>query len=220
MDVFIYQASLLCSECGWKKRIELEEAGKAPADMDDENTYDSDDFPKGPYDDGGGASDTPEHCDSCKVFLENPLTEEGMEYAEKIVHEAYEKRPSNAGFSLSYKETSVALSEWADFYDIKPPWYEKEYKSIKLENSDDDPLQIIATITGPHADDFAEAQGSLDGGTWERDGGDGMFVYDVLYWRPGLIDELEKEGYKLDRTEYSEPDEDEIAEAKRKREEE
>ena len=44
----------------------------------------------------------------------------------------------------------------------------------------------------PIADAWADAHGSLDGGTWECcDGPD--FVYDILYWRPGLIEELQAE---------------------------
>ena len=40
----------------------------------DESDYDSDDLSKGPYPDDGGEADTPRHCDTCGVFLENPLT--------------------------------------------------------------------------------------------------------------------------------------------------
>lgn len=49
-------------------------------DASDEGSYDSDDFPKGPYPEGGGEADTPQHCDSCHEFLENPLTSDGMAY--------------------------------------------------------------------------------------------------------------------------------------------
>ncbi|KKL11925.1 hypothetical protein LCGC14_2540860, partial [marine sediment metagenome] len=33
-----------------------------------------------PYLDGGGEADTPQHCDHCSVFLENPLTGDGYAY--------------------------------------------------------------------------------------------------------------------------------------------
>ncbi len=61
-----------------------------------ESDYDSDEHPKGPYSDGGGESDSPQHCASCGTFLENPLTDEGVEY----VRESGNR-------------------EWADFYDIE-----------------------------------------------------------------------------------------------------
>lgn len=53
---------------------------KLAVDSSDESSYDSDEFPKGPYLDGGGESDTPQHCGACHEFLENPLTDDGLEY--------------------------------------------------------------------------------------------------------------------------------------------
>ncbi len=44
----------------------------------DETAYDSDDFPKGPYPDGGGEADGPSYCDDCGKFLENDLTDDGL----------------------------------------------------------------------------------------------------------------------------------------------
>src|SRR4029077_5149697 len=41
-------------------------------------SFDSDDFPKGPVEDGGGEADTEQHCEACGRALENPLREEGM----------------------------------------------------------------------------------------------------------------------------------------------
>lgn len=71
MDVYVYQAALLCAECGEAVRREL---------GDEPPVYDSDDYPAGPFADGGGESYVPEHCDRCGVFLENPLTEVGVVY--------------------------------------------------------------------------------------------------------------------------------------------
>jgi len=108
MDAYMYQAALLCGPCGEKVKKELTRAGKAPDDPNDENTYDSDDFPKGPYSDGGGEADSPQHCDSCNKFLENPLTGDGQRYVEDAV-----KEDLRAG-----RRNSVAVKEWAPFYDI------------------------------------------------------------------------------------------------------
>lgn len=82
--------------------------------------------------------------------------------------------------------------------------------TIVLETSDYDPFQITAHIQDPIADAWADAHGSLDGGTWECcDGPD--FVYDILYWRPGLIEELQAEGFDLDCSQLYEPGEEETA---------
>jgi len=80
MNVFIFAADMHCEDCGNAIRKDLIVEGLAPADPDDEHTYDSDDYPKGPYPDGGGEADYPGHCGSCGVFLMNPLTGDGYEY--------------------------------------------------------------------------------------------------------------------------------------------
>lgn len=81
MKAYIYQAALLCEECT-RKRINTLLAGSSREIAD---TGDSDDFPQGPYSDGGGESDTPQHCDHCAVFLENPLTADGEDYVRYVV---------------------------------------------------------------------------------------------------------------------------------------
>ena len=65
MDVYIFQAALWCEECGEAIRGRLTESGNAPGDAEDEGSYDSDDFPKGPFPDGGGEADTEQCCDGC-----------------------------------------------------------------------------------------------------------------------------------------------------------
>lgn len=107
MNVYIYSAALYCEDCGEKIRTELKGVGQAPDDIDDETSYDSDDFPKGPFPDGGGEADTPQHCDECGVFLENPLTTYGGGYVVDAVNEARAKG----------RKESVAVTEWAPFYD-------------------------------------------------------------------------------------------------------
>lgn len=111
MNVYMYRAALYCEDCGERIRRGLRSLGRAPADPDDEHTYDSDDYPKGPYADGGGESDTVEHCDAhdacinalrvrardpytgkrrtyrVGAWLENPLTEHGVEYVRHAIRE-------------------------------------------------------------------------------------------------------------------------------------
>jgi hypothetical protein len=110
MMAYIFQAALLCEDCGDKVCAELTAAGKAPKNPDDEYSYDSDDFPKGPYPEAGGEADVPHHCDKCGEFLENPLTSEGVEYVKEACLAALEHTPSGTD--------SVALDVWAKFYEI------------------------------------------------------------------------------------------------------
>ena len=106
MNVYIYQAALLCEDCGKVQCQALIDAGKAPANPDDEYTYDTDDYPKGPYGDGGGEADCAQHCDHCNTFLENPLTSHGAEnVAESLV----------SGFLRDDGSPDV-LREWFAFY--------------------------------------------------------------------------------------------------------
>lgn len=84
-DVYMYQAALWCGTCGEKLRAEL--PLPEGADLEDEHTYDSDDYPKGPFPDGGGESDTPQHCDGCKVLLRHDLTDDGQRYVRETFRE-------------------------------------------------------------------------------------------------------------------------------------
>lgn len=112
MNVFAYAAALYCEDCGNNIRADLTAQGKAPEDPNDENTFDSDDFPKGPYSDGGGEADSPQHCDGCRAFLENPLTAEGYaDVKERIERHIHDPKQGSAD----------VLREWADFYDLAWP---------------------------------------------------------------------------------------------------
>lgn len=81
---------------------------------------------------------------------------------------------------------------------------------INLSNSDDDPTRIDATIHDPIAEAWVDVHGSQQGSTWEGTGDPG-FVYDSWTWHPKLIEELQAEGLNLDQSDYSEPDERDIA---------
>lgn len=85
-EAYAYQAALLCEDCGRAVSEELR-AGGAQDDGD------SDDFPQGPYPDGGGEADSAHFCDrgrDCLSAVEvaghklgqplgNPLTGDGVE---------------------------------------------------------------------------------------------------------------------------------------------
>jgi hypothetical protein len=96
MDAYIYNAALLCEECASELRVELGEENRP-------DTGDSDDYPQGPYADGGGEADCPQHCDSCGLFLENPLTSDGDDYVREAIEE---NGASNA-----------VVNGWREFYD-------------------------------------------------------------------------------------------------------
>jgi hypothetical protein len=104
MNVYMYKASLLCEGCGEMVKKELDAAGKSPADPGDECSYDSDNYPKGPFSNGGGEADSPNHCDMCQVFLENPLTTDGINY---VIAAAQEERHGD----------DEVIKEWLTYYD-------------------------------------------------------------------------------------------------------
>ncbi len=100
MDAYIYQAALWCSDC----TADLKAKRSMPSHVDEgnESSYDSDDWPKGPYEDGGGEADYAAHCDGCGCFLQNSLTDDGAEH----VAEAIQERRGDA----------LVLAEWGEFY--------------------------------------------------------------------------------------------------------
>ncbi len=79
MQAYVYQAALYCENCIKPIKTALHSVG-VESSQDDATTYDSDDYPQGPDDDGGGEADSPQHCDGCRIFLENPLTDDGVQY--------------------------------------------------------------------------------------------------------------------------------------------
>lgn len=100
MNAYVYQAALYCEECAHEIGMVCHVEHHKPKGT---NLCDSECTPIGPYADGGGESDTPSHCDSCHVFLENPLTE----YGEGWVQDA-----------LRYKDGDPeVMTEWRAFYD-------------------------------------------------------------------------------------------------------
>jgi hypothetical protein len=78
MDAWIYDGDIYCDDC-------------------------KPDGAEGPYADGGGEADCPQHCGGCGMFLENPLTQDGYDY----VREAIADSPSEI------------TQLWADFYEME-----------------------------------------------------------------------------------------------------
>lgn len=109
MDAYVFQAALLCGGCGSATCDQLRPSIKElHPDFDEENesTFDSDYFPKGPYPDGGGEADTPQHCDHCGGFLENPLTPDGVAYTADAIRD----------FDQDGHGAADVIATWRDFY--------------------------------------------------------------------------------------------------------
>ena len=113
MKAYIYKAALYCEPCGEAARTTLDEAfienGITAGDPEND---DSDRYPQGPYTGGGGESDTPAHCEVCGVFLENPLTTDGVEYVRELIAEA----KADALDGRSGVDNENALQYWTTFY--------------------------------------------------------------------------------------------------------
>lgn len=84
MDVYIYQAAIYCEDC---RNPEME----------------------GPHSEGGGEADAPQHCDTCKAFLENPLTADGYDYVREQCFNAGTVHSSDVN-------ALMPIAEWAEFY--------------------------------------------------------------------------------------------------------
>jgi len=189
VDAYVYQAAMLCEECGEKTMRKLKAAGKAPEDPQDEESYDSDEYPKGPYPDGGGESDSPEHCDQCGVFLENDLTEAGYDYVKDLIAQHFK----------SGRGDKKVLKEWAEFYDIPFEKDEQEPAANPKKNAKRGPGKFRTDLDS----DIYEL--SLEGGPDEELGdaqdfgwyglmSDGQSIVDDLR---GLGVELDDEGYEF-----------------------
>lgn len=101
MNTYIYNAAIYCEDCA----TDIIDKLKAENIADE---GDSDSFPQGPYPDGGGESDSPEHCDNCNCFLENELTPDGRDYVLNLIRE-----------NITNKRGSTdILEEWIDYYNI------------------------------------------------------------------------------------------------------
>jgi hypothetical protein len=109
--MYIYAADVWCDDCADKIKAAMRADGSADAmiangaDLDDDRTYDSDEYPKGPF--GDEESDCPEHCADCREFLENSLTTDGADYVRDTVREDV----------AAGRLDSVAVTEWRPYYD-------------------------------------------------------------------------------------------------------
>lgn len=121
MQVYMLQAALICDHCASEFMANTPKPDHVVyfpnLNEYDESSYDSDEWPKGPYPDGGGEADTPQHCDHCGEFLDNPLTPDG----EECVRDAFRRYVLENRGSLF--ET---LKTWKESYS----WVFDDYESI------------------------------------------------------------------------------------------
>ena len=88
MDAFMFRAALYCPDCIVEALIQARVLSPAAREMglekareqwmdangfESESDYDSEEMAKGPYADGGGESDSAQHCDTCGEPLDNPV---------------------------------------------------------------------------------------------------------------------------------------------------
>ena len=104
MDIYIYASATYCPDCAKKIMDDLKAKGQAPANPDDETTFDSDVYPKGPYPDGGGEADAFQHCADCRCFLGNSLTADGVKYSIQAL----------AGYVENEEVSPNVLDTWTD----------------------------------------------------------------------------------------------------------
>ena len=119
MDAYIFQSDILCKDCGENIKKVL----PPPSNyiFDDESSYDSDQWPKGPFGNGGGEADTPQHCGNCGLFLENPLTEDGEKYViQKYLEYREFKKRDGLVTAETYDKNPIYKSPlWVNFYILK-----------------------------------------------------------------------------------------------------
>lgn len=118
MNVYIFQAALLCEDCAKTKQTALDRIAAEHGNVNHHYRDDSDKYPQGPFGDGGGEADTPQHCDHCGTFLHNPLTGDGLIYVKTLAVEfctaADDYWPEVA--DRADAGGKPALAEWIRFY--------------------------------------------------------------------------------------------------------
>jgi hypothetical protein len=132
--VYVYQAALLCEPCGEAVKAELDRVANLGGNVAFNRRWDSDDYPNGPHGNGGGEADSPQHCDHCHAFLDNPLTGDGEAY----VLEKLADYLSPEGWTRDSYATHVAHNCEAAGQDVLAVWAERYgYLLAEPEESED-----------------------------------------------------------------------------------
>lgn len=86
--------------------------------------------------------------------------------------------------------------------EIESAYGDPDAMKIKLDNQDHTDGMVLVTCADK---DAARDDQSIDGNNWECPR-DMDIAYAIISDRPGLVAELEKQGYDVNTDEYSEPD--------------
>lgn len=106
MNVYLFQGDLICPKCAKHLKDETGNGWES-------TSGDSEVYPQGPIPNGGGEADEPKYCAMCECFLENLLTEEGLNYLMEIIYYQIEKVAQSSG-----AEFSAQVVQCAKFYQI------------------------------------------------------------------------------------------------------
>lgn len=80
MYAYAYKAALFCSDCTDIIKKDLDQKFQKSGAIPGLLINDSERYPQGPYANGGGEADCPQHCERCYKFLENPQTKDGIAF--------------------------------------------------------------------------------------------------------------------------------------------
>lgn len=125
----IYQAEAYCTACANKIRRELTADKQRPANVDDQTTFDSDDYPKGPFELAEEKVDSPMHCATCKKFLPAPLTTDGVNYVVDQIGQ----------YLRNYTGSTSVLDTWL-----------KDVKNYTLTNEQREIVSLYSVIRKDH----------------------------------------------------------------------
>lgn len=110
-----------------------------------------------------------------------------------------------------HEYASYVLSSWGDFEELKERLQANEVRqtfTVHLDNlgiGNGEEGAVTAYVSGPGACRWAKDDQSIEGDSWECS--DDNFAYAILMDHPGLYESLVEQGYDVDATEYSAPDE-------------
>jgi hypothetical protein len=142
MNAYIFQAALLCESCAKDTQTKLDRVATEHGNVSFSYRKDSDKYPQGPFPDGGGEADCPQHCDHCQMFLENPLTRDGVIYVLEQLDAYAPADADETGFDAGRvldrlhlaqeagqvsAHSSGVMSEWLRFYSDVLEDFEKQF---------------------------------------------------------------------------------------------
>ena len=87
--MYIYQADVYCDDCIKSIKTDLNFIHEGESELN----FDSDDYPKGPFNDSDEA-DCPQHCAHCHIPFHNNLTNDGVAYVLQSILDFFKSESS------------------------------------------------------------------------------------------------------------------------------